>query len=52
MIDFIVLATVLAVICVAVIAVPLLKPVPSNAPGAPWAAGAAPAGFVLGAVGG
>ncbi|MFI4886982.1 MAG: tetratricopeptide repeat protein [Steroidobacterales bacterium] len=51
MIDFIVLATVLAVTCVAVIAVPLLKPVPSNAPGAPWAAAAAAGVLVLGSVG-
>jgi cytochrome c-type biogenesis protein CcmH len=51
MIDFIVLATVLAVICVAVIAVPLLKPVPSNVPGAPWAAAAAAGVLVLGSVG-
>jgi cytochrome c-type biogenesis protein CcmH len=36
---------------VAVIAVPLLKPVPSNAPGAPWAAAAAAGVLVLGSVG-
>jgi cytochrome c-type biogenesis protein CcmH len=41
MIVFIVLAAVLAAICVAVIAVPLLKPVPSRTAAAPWAALAA-----------
>ena len=41
MIVFIVLAVALAAICVAVIAVPLLKPVPSRAASAPWTALAA-----------
>ncbi|MGH8320201.1 MAG: tetratricopeptide repeat protein [Steroidobacteraceae bacterium] len=41
MIVFIVLATALAVICMAVIAVPLLKPVPSRAAAVPWTALAA-----------
>ena len=38
MIVFIVLAAALAAICVAAIAVPLLKPVPSRAAAAPWTA--------------
>lgn len=38
MIAFIVLAAVLAVICAAVIAVPLLKPVPARTAAAPWTA--------------
>ena len=51
MIAFILLATALAVICVAVVAVPLLKPVPSNAPRAPWAAAAVAGVLVVGSVG-
>ncbi len=47
MILFIVLAAVLAAICVAVIAVPLLKPVPSQAR-APWAALGAAGVLVIG----
>lgn len=50
MIVFILLATALAVICVAVIAVPLLKPMPSKAPGAPWTAAAAAGVLVVGSV--
>ncbi|MDE2262437.1 MAG: hypothetical protein KGL45_07945 [Gammaproteobacteria bacterium] len=48
MIAFIVLATALAVICVAVIAVPLLKPAPAGGPKAPWAAAAAAGLLVIG----
>ncbi len=51
MIVFIILAAALAAICVAVIAVPLLKPVPSKAASAPWSAVAAGAVLVLGSVG-
>lgn len=51
MIAFILLATALAVICVAVVAVPLLKPVPSNAPRAPWTAAAVAGVLVVGSVG-
>lgn len=50
MIVFILLATALAVICVAVVAVPLLKPMPSKAPGAPWMAAAAAGVLVFGSV--
>jgi cytochrome c-type biogenesis protein CcmH len=48
MIVFIILAAALAAICVAVIAVPLLKPVPSKAAAAPWAALAAAGVLVIG----
>ncbi len=48
MIVFIVLAAALAAICVAVIAVPLLKPVPSQAAASPWAALGAAAVLVVG----
>ncbi len=51
MIVFIILAAALAAICVAVIAVPLLRPVPSKAAAAPWAAAAAGAVLVVGSVG-
>lgn len=50
MIVFILLATALAVICVAVVAVPLLKPMPSKARGAPWTAAAAAGVLVFGSV--
>ena len=49
MIAFIVVATALALICVAVIAMPLLKPVPSHAPTAPWTAAIAAGVLVVGA---
>ncbi len=48
MIAFILLATALAVICVAVVAVPLLKPIASKAPSAPWAAAAAAGVLIIG----
>jgi cytochrome c-type biogenesis protein CcmH len=48
MIVFIILAAALAAICVAVIAVPLLKPAPSKAATAPWAALAAAGVLVIG----
>ena len=48
MIVFIVVAAVLAVVCVALIAVPLLKPLPSQAAKAPWAAAAAAGVLVIG----
>ncbi len=51
MIVFIILAAALAAICVAVIAVPLLRPVPSKAAAAPWAAAAAGAVLVVGSAG-
>jgi len=51
MIVFIIFAAALAAICVAVIAVPLLKPAPSQAAAAPWAAVAAGAVLVVGSVG-
>jgi cytochrome c-type biogenesis protein CcmH len=51
MIAFIILAAALAALCVAVIAVPLLKPVPSKAATAPWAALAAGGVLVIGSVG-
>ncbi len=49
MIAFIVVATALALVCVAVIAVPLLKPVPSQAPRASWTALLAGGVLVVGA---
>jgi len=51
MILFIMVAAALAVICVALIAVPLLKPVPSKAPRAPWAAVGAAVVLVAGSAG-
>ena len=48
MIVFIVLAAALAAICVAVIAVPLLKPTPAGAATAPWAALGAAGVLVIG----
>lgn len=51
MIVFIILAAALAAICVAVIAVPLLKPVPSKAASAPWSALAAAGVLVVGSGG-
>ena len=51
MIAFIIVATALALVCVAVIAVPLLKPVPSKAATAPWAAVAAAGVLVIGSAG-
>jgi cytochrome c-type biogenesis protein CcmH len=51
MIAFIILAAALAASCVAVIAVPLLKPVPSKAAAAPWAAIGAAVVLVAGSVG-
>jgi cytochrome c-type biogenesis protein CcmH len=51
MIVFIILAAALAAICVAVIAVPLLKPVPSKAATAPWTAIAAAGVLVIGSAG-
>jgi cytochrome c-type biogenesis protein CcmH len=48
MIAFIVVAAALAVICVAVVAVPLLKPVPSQTARAPWTALAAAGVLVVG----
>ena len=51
MIVFIILAALLAASCVAVIAVPLLKPVPSKASAAPWTAIAAGIVLVVGSVG-
>jgi cytochrome c-type biogenesis protein CcmH len=50
MILFIVLATALAVICAALIAVPLLKPAPSQPSRAPWTALAATGVLVVGSV--
>lgn len=49
MIAFIIVAVILAVACVAVIAVPLLKPLPSKTATAPWTAVAATAVLVIGA---
>jgi cytochrome c-type biogenesis protein CcmH len=51
MIFFIILAAALAALCVAVIAVPLLRPVPSKAASAPWSAVAAGGVLVIGSVG-
>ena len=51
MIVFLILAGALAVLCVILIAVPLLKPVPSKAATAPWAAIAAAAVLVIGSAG-
>jgi|SRR5215469_11339459 len=51
MIAFIIVAVTLAVVCVAVIAVPLLKPVPSQAAAAPWTAVAAAGVLVIGSAG-
>ena len=51
MIVFIILATTLALLCVAVIAVPLLKPAPGRATAAPWTALAAGGVLVVGSVG-
>lgn len=51
MIVFIVLAAILAAACVALIAVPLLKPVPSQAARAPWTAIAAAGVLAAGSVG-
>ncbi len=51
MIVFIILAALLAASCVAVIAVPLLKRVPSKASAAPWTAIAAGIVLVVGSVG-
>jgi cytochrome c-type biogenesis protein CcmH len=51
MIAFIALATALAVLCVAVIAVPLLRPAPAQAAAAPWTALAAGGVLVVGSVG-
>lgn len=51
MIAFIIVAAALAVVCVAVVAVPLLKPVPSQAAAAPWTAVAATAVLVIGSAG-
>jgi cytochrome c-type biogenesis protein CcmH len=51
MIAFIIVAAALAVVCVAVIAVPLLKPVPSKAAAAPWTAVAAAGVLVIGSAG-
>jgi cytochrome c-type biogenesis protein CcmH len=48
MIAFIIVAAALAVVCVAVIAVPLLKPVPSKAATAPWTAVGAAGLLVIG----
>jgi cytochrome c-type biogenesis protein CcmH len=48
MILFIVLAAVLAATCVAVVAVPLMRPVPSRAATAPWAALGAAAVLLVG----
>ena len=48
MIAFIIVAALLAVVCVAVVAVPLLKPVPSQAASAPWTAVAAAGVLVIG----
>lgn len=48
---FIIVAAALAVVCVALIAVPLLKPLPSQAPRAPWAAIGAAAVLVVGSAG-
>lgn len=48
MIAFIVLAAALAGICVAVVAVPLLKPAPAQSPRAPWTALAAAGVLVIG----
>jgi cytochrome c-type biogenesis protein CcmH len=49
MIVFLVLAVALAAICVAVIAVPLLRPMPARGAAAPWAAIGAAAVLVIGA---
>jgi cytochrome c-type biogenesis protein CcmH len=51
MIVFIILATTLALLCVAVIAVPLLKSAPGQATAAPWTALAAGGVLVIGSVG-
>src|SRR6185312_6999949 len=51
MIVFIVLATMLAILCVTVIAVPLLKPAPGQTTTAPWTALAAGGVLVIGSVG-
>lgn len=51
MIVFIALAVVLAAICVALIAVPLLKPMPTKAARAPWTAIAAAAVLAIGSAG-
>lgn len=51
MIVFIILATTLALLCVAVVAVPLLKPVSGHAPAAPWTALAAGGVLVVGSIG-
>ena len=48
MIVFIIVAAALAVVCVAVVAVPLLKPMPSKAAAAPWTAAAAAGVLVIG----
>jgi len=48
MIAFIIVAALLAAICVAVIAVPLLKPTPSQAAATPWTALAATGVLVIG----
>jgi cytochrome c-type biogenesis protein CcmH len=48
MIAFIIVAAALAVVCVAVIAVPLLKPMPSQAATAPWTAIGAAGVLVVG----
>lgn len=48
MIAFIIVAVTLAVICVAVIAVPLLKPLPAKTAAAPWTAIAAAGVLVIG----
>src|SRR5512146_1520784 len=50
MIVFALLAAALAVICVAAVAVPLLKPMPSHAARAPWTALAAAGVLVIGSV--
>jgi cytochrome c-type biogenesis protein CcmH len=48
MIAFLIVAAALAVVCVAVIAVPLLRPVPSKAATAPWTAVGAAGVLVIG----
>src|SRR6185437_3858669 len=48
MIFFIIVAALLAAVCVALVAVPLLKPVPSRAARAPWTAMAAGGVLVIG----
>ncbi|MDE2451121.1 MAG: hypothetical protein KGO22_19245 [Gammaproteobacteria bacterium] len=50
MIVFILFAAMLAVICVAVVAVPLLRPAPSRAAAAPWTALAAAGVLIVGSV--